>query len=149
MDQSVDRAHKAPLLAELARRSDLNRQEVEHFQRALHELGYQGKNQDQEPAVDRNSAAPRPSPAIATPSTRVRPIPYITFDQNGVILDINLTARCWARSAIHDRISRSMRCRRLDRGNGLDHIRRCRASEGAVTSELTLRTVQGPIQVQT
>src|SRR5688572_286849 len=92
MDSPPAQRTKPELLAELARMSDLNRQEVEHFQRMLHELQvYQEETQTQNRQLIEAQRLLSDSRDRYADLYEFAPVAYITFDPNGIILDINLT----------------------------------------------------------
>ena len=69
-----------------------NRQEVEHFQCAFHELEvYQEETKTQNQQLIEAQRLLAESRDRYVDLYEFAPIAYITFDQNGVILDINLT----------------------------------------------------------
>ena len=149
----MDLSHftRRQLLAEIERVSDLNQDEVAHFQRALHELQvYQEETRTQNLQLIEAQRLLAESRDRYADLYEFAPVACITFDPNGIILGINLTGAS---------LLGKDRTQILgypfghfiapgDRKRWLEHLRRCRASECAVTSEIDLRTAEGVIHAQ-
>jgi PAS domain S-box-containing protein len=151
MNPSLSDRTKPELIAELDRVSELNRQEVENFQRALHELQvYQEEIQTQNRQLLETQRLLADSRDRYADLYEFAPVAYISLDSNGVILDINLTgASLLGKERMHI-LGYPFHhfVLPVDRMRWLDHLRRCRVGPSSVSSEIRLQTAEGPIHAQ-